>query len=70
MTPIFGADFGGPEMSGPTAGHLIGHIRNTNAVRAFHALSRFIEDAFPTDEATPRLVDVIGMKAARTVVAN
>ena len=65
-----GADLGGPEMSGPTAGHLIGHIQDTNSVPALHALSRFIEDAFPLDEATPRLTAVIATKAARLGGAN
>jgi len=74
MTPIFcrscGTALDGPEMSGPTMGHLLGHIQDTNTVRALHALSRFIEDAFPTDEATPRLTAVIAAQLARLVGMN
>lgn len=63
MTPILcracGKALKGPEMSGPRMGHLLGHIQDTHAVPALHALSRFIEDAYPADEATPRLTAVI-----------
>lgn len=54
-------------MSAPTLGHLLGHIQDTNSVPALHALSRSIEDAYPTDEATPRLTAAIAAKVARLV---
>jgi len=74
MTPILccicGKALDNPEMAAPTMGHLLGHIQDTHAVPALHTLSRFIEDAYPTDEATPRLAAVIATKVARLVEAN
>jgi len=57
-------------MSAPAMGHLLGHIQDANSVPALRALSRFIEDAFPDDEATPRLTAVIASKVARLVGEN
>jgi len=74
MTPIFcctcGADLGGREMSALFLAHNQGHIQDMHTVSALYALSRFIEDAYPTDEATPRLTAVIATKVARLVGAN
>lgn len=74
MTPVLchtcGKILGGPEMLGPTMGHLLGHIQDAHAVPALHELSRFIADAFPDDEGTPRLRAVIASKVARLVAAN
>lgn len=74
MTFIFccarGKALGGTAMSGPTMSHLLGHIQDTSTVPALHALSWSIANAYPTDEATPRLTAVIVTKVARLVAAN
>lgn len=48
-------------------GRFLDHIQDNRAVPALHALSRFIEDASPTDEAIPRPTALIETKMARLV---
>jgi len=45
-------------------------IRLTRSVPALHALADEIEREYPTDEATPRLLCVIAVKAARLAGKN
>ena len=51
-------------------GHLFGRIQDTNAVPALHGLACEIEDAYPNDEATPRMTAVIGTKVEPLVAAK
>ena len=45
-------------------------IRLTRSVLALKALADEIEQQYPTDEATPRLLDVIAVKVARLATSN
>lgn len=65
-----GAELVGPEMSAQTLAHYLALIQDTKTVPALHALAHEIASAFPRDEATPRLMDVIAAKVQRPVAAN
>ena len=45
-------------------------IRLTRSVLTLKALADEIEQQYPTDEATPRLLDVIAVKVARLATSN
>lgn len=59
-----------PEMSAPTLALYLRRIRLTRSVPVLHAMAVEIERRFPNDEATPRLIGVIAIKAARLVEAQ
>jgi len=54
-----------PEMSAPILGRYLRRIRLTRSASALRALAAEIERRFPDDEATPRLLGLIAVKAAR-----
>ncbi len=59
-----------PEMSAPELAVYLRRIRLTHSVADLQALTREIERVFPTDEATPRLMAMIGLKAAQLTKSN
>lgn len=59
-----------PEMCAQTLAAYLRRVRLTRSVPALHALANEIERQFPCDEATPRLLAVIGVRAKRLAGAN
>lgn len=59
-----------PEMSAQMLAVYLRRIRLTRRVPALQALAREIALRFPDDEATPRLLGVIAVKANRIAGSN
>lgn len=60
----------GPEMSTLAAAHYLRLIPRTISPRALTALGCEIQERFPDDEMTPRLVGVIGARIERLTLVN
>ena len=58
------------EMSAPMLGLYLRSICLTHALPALNAIAEEIGRRFPADEATPRLLSVIAIKATRLAEAN
>lgn len=57
-------------MTGPMLGTYLRRIRFARSVPALIALANEIATMFPADEATPRLLGVIQVKAKRLASVN